>query len=244
MRIPRIYVPQPLAKGAIVVLDERATRHTVRVLRLRSGQTLNVFNGDCNDWQATIVHIAGSETRIEIGNPVGIRRESPLNITLMQGVSRGERMDYTLQKAVELGATRIAPVWTERSQVKLSGDRLERRIRHWQGVIIHACEQSGRTIIPELDSPQPLHRALEAGQKPDLGLVLDPSGDKTLGDIRITPATVSVLAGPEGGLTESESGLATRTGYRALCLGPRILRTETAALAALATLQATWGDFR
>lgn len=244
MKIPRIYVPQPLAQGTTVVLDERATRHTIRVLRLREGQPLTVFNGDSNEWQANITRITGSETRIEIRNPVETRRESPLLITLMQGVSRGERMDYTLQKAVELGVTRIAPVWTDRSQVKLSGERLERRIAHWQGVIIHACEQSGRTILPGLDPPQPLHSAIDAGQLPDLGLVLEPSGNRTLETIDETPATISLLAGPEGGLTESEADLATRAGFISLRLGPRILRTETAALAALATLQARWGDFR
>lgn len=244
MKVPRIYVSQPLAQGTTVLLDERATRHAVRVLRLREEQPLTVFNGGGYEWQATITRITGSELQLEIGRLIESQRESPLKITLMQGISRGQRMDFTLQKAVELGVARIVPVWTNRSQVKLSGERLERRLAHWQGVIIHACEQSGRTRLPELASPQPLNRALETGQIPDLGLVLAPSGNNTLDNMGEKPVTISVLAGPEGGLTESEVGLALRAGFIALRLGPRTLRTETAALAALAALQARWGDLR
>lgn len=244
MKIHRIFVDQPLAQGARVQLDERAARHAVRVLRLREGQPLAVFRGDRTEWHAEIARIAGPQVHIEIGERIETRRESPLKLTLMQGISRGERMDFTLQKAVELGVTQLIPVWTGRSQVKLDGNRLERRIRHWQGVVVHACEQSGRTLLPALEVPRPLHQALEAGASFDLGLVLDPAGNQTLSDIDSAPTRISLLTGPEGGLTQGETELAERAGYRSLRLGPRTLRTETAALAALAALQAKWGDFR
>lgn len=244
MKAPRIYLPLPLVQGASVILDARAARHVQRVLRLRAGNPLILFNGQGQEWHARLMQTTGPAPQAEVVDAVEpSERESPLDIMLMQGISRGERMDYTLQKAVELGVKQIWPVWTERSQVKLSGKRLARRMQHWQGIIIHACEQSGRNVVPTLIPPETLRQSLSHARTSALCLVLDPSGDYRLTDLDQSPASVTILAGPEGGLTVSETLLAQHSGYFPLRLGPRILRTETAGLATVAALQLQWGDF-
>lgn len=245
MKAPRIYLPLPLLQGANVTLDARAARRVQRVLRLRAGNPLILFNGQGQERHARLTHTAGPEPQAKIGHALDFsERESPLDIMLLQGISRGERMNYTLQKAVELGVKQIWPIWAERSQVKLSGERLTRRMQHWQGVIIHACEQSGRNVIPPLIPPEPLHQLLSRVRTSELCLMLEPSGEYRLSDLDQSPASVTILAGPEGGLTESETLLARRSGFLPLRIGPRILRTETAAIAAIAALQLQWGDFR
>ena len=245
MKAPRIYLPLPLLQGSRVTLDTRAAHHVQRVLRLREGNPLILFNGQGHEWQARLTHTVGSEPQVEIMHPLdSSERESPLDIMLLQGISRAERMAYTLQKAVELGVKQIWPVWTDRSQVKLRGERLKRRIQHWQGIIIHACEQSGRSLVPPLIPPEALHESLNRVRTSELCLTLEPSGEHRLSDLDQPPTSVTILAGPEGGLSEAETLLASRSGFLPLRLGPRILRTETAALAAIAALQLQWGDFR
>jgi 16S rRNA (uracil1498-N3)-methyltransferase len=245
MKAPRIYLPLPLVQGASVTLDARAARHVKRVLRLRTGNPLILFNGQGHEWHARLTQTTGPAPQAEVVDVLESgERESPLDIMLMQGISRGERMDYTLQKAVELGVKQIWPIWTERSQLKLSGERLARRMQHWQGIIIHACEQSGRNVIPPLIPPETLHESLSQVRTSALCLVLEPSGDYRLSDLDQSPASVTILAGPEGGLTASETLYAQNSGFLPLRLGPRILRTETAGLAAMAALQLQWGDFR
>ena len=244
MPTPRIYLPATLTPGTEAELDTRAAGHAVRVLRLRIGDALVLFNGDGNDYAAELVEARKDEARVRVLSARARPGESPLSIELGQGISRGERMDYTIQKAVELGVQCIAPLDTERSQVKLSGEREEKRLQHWGGIILHACEQSGRSRIPELQPVQRLERWLAAQADATHRLFLDPEGDVCVKDLTGPVAAVSLLVGPEGGLSPAERELAVAHGFLRLRLGPRILRTETAALTALAALQGIWGDLR
>ncbi|MGE0371576.1 MAG: 16S rRNA (uracil(1498)-N(3))-methyltransferase [Gammaproteobacteria bacterium] len=245
MRLPRIHLPRALAPGARLALDKAASGHVLRVLRLKPGAGLILFNGDGGEYEATLAAVENRAAMVTVGKFIAAGRESPLAITLAQGISRGERMDYTLQKSVELGVARIVPLQTEFSQVRLDGERLERRCQHWGGVLASAGEQCGRTRLPELMPVASLAGWLEASAAEGHGrrLVLDPAGTSTLMQLP-APETggITLLIGPEGGLSGREIELARRAGYLGLRLGPRILRTETAGIAALAALQTIWGD--
>lgn len=244
MRLTRIYHPHRLSEGADTCLEESASNHVLRVLRLRAGAELRLFDGSGDEFEATLTGSAGGRAQVRIGRRHTRDVESPLLITLAQGISRGERMDLTLQKSVELGVHRIVPVVTAHTQVRLSGERLERRHQHWQGVIAAACEQCGRTRLPELLPVVTLDEWLDSNPEPEsLRLVLDHRAEHRLGSLPRPDRAVTLLIGPEGGLEESEIAAAgRRAGYVPLGLGPRILRTETAGLAALAALQTLWGD--
>lgn len=248
MSTPRIYLPVTLQPGIEVALDARAAGHAIRVLRLRVGDALLLFNGDGNDYAGELIEVRKEHAVCRIHTALERPTESPLRIELAQGISRGERMDYTLQKAVELGVQRIVPLATERSQVKLSGEREEKRLQHWSGIILHACEQSGRSRIPELLPVQRLDLWLAGRERrcqPQIqALFLDPEGDVSVGTLKAPVDDISLLVGPEGGLSPAERELAVRAGFLRLRLGPRVLRTETAALTALAALQGIWGDLR
>jgi len=241
MRVPRIYHPAPLDSGAVAVLDGNAANHVARVLRLPAGAALILFNGDGGEYRARIDSLTKTGVAVRVGEYQGRECESPLTIRLAQGISRGERMDYTLQKAVELGVNRVIPLFTEHCGVQLDGERLEKRLRHWQGVVISACEQCGRNRVPQVAAPLTLTHWL-ASPGEGLRLVLDPDAGQTLAQLPAPAGPVTLLAGPEGGLSDQELELAKESGYVGLRLGPRILRTETAAVAALAALQALWGD--
>jgi 16S rRNA (uracil1498-N3)-methyltransferase len=169
--------------------------------------------------------------------------ESPLQLTLLQGIARNDRMDFILQKAVELGVQTIQPIWMQRSQTRLKGERLEKRIRHWQGVITSACEQSGRSTLPQLSLPEDFSTWISTGTDSDLLLMLQPDARSCLRNLKMPAGGISILVGPEGGLATEEQILARTAGFTGIRMGPRILRTETAALAALAGIQALWGDF-
>jgi len=246
MRIPRLFQDTYLSVGDNVVLDAQAAVHITRVLRLKPGDTVIVFNGRGGEYHGRIVAQEKRSTHIFLEQFVVQDVESPLNITLAQGVSRGERMDYTVQKAVELGVTRIVPLLTERTGVNLKGDRRQRRHEHWQGIISGACEQSGRNRLPELKAVETLERFLvrcaEAG--PATRLVLHHRSQRTLAQLPVPDGEVVLLVGPEGGLSAGEIELAQEIGFSSIRFGPRIMRTETAAVAALAVLQAQWGDFK
>ncbi len=244
MRIPRIYLPVMLSEGATVSLDERASRHVSQVLRLRAGAELSLFDGNGQEHHASLATVSKQACTARIAAPVENRSESTLHITLAQGVSRGERMDYTLQKAVELGIRCIQPLWTTRSQVKLAGERLEKRRQHWQGVVVSACEQCGRAYLPIVQEPMTLDAWLATTGTADHGLLLDHRATQSLTDLPAPQDRALLLAGPEGGLAEEERQQALRQGFIGVRLGPRVLRTETAALAALAAMQTLWGDFR
>lgn len=241
MTTPRIHLSVPLIEGAEATLDERAHRHAVQVLRLREGDRLVLFNGKGGEYAATLVSVHRREAQALIGERLPGRPRPTLPITLAQGISRGERMDFAIQKAVELGVTAISPLVTRRVQGH-DEKRLESRMAHWQGVVIAACEQSGRDDLPALNEPQLLDEYLENRAREGLALLLDPTAVHGLSDIAERPKTATLLIGPEGGLDNAELERAKITGFTPLRLGPRILRTETAALAAITAVQTQWGD--
>ncbi|MHB8472957.1 MAG: 16S rRNA (uracil(1498)-N(3))-methyltransferase [Gammaproteobacteria bacterium] len=242
MRIPRIFLPLPLAPDALVTLDNTAANHVTRVLRLKPGAELVLFNGEGGESTAILEEVARTLVTARITAFRAIECESPLSITLAQGISRAERMDYTIQKAVELGVARIVPVFTARGMVDLRGERLQRRLQHWQGVIIGACEQCGRNRVPRLEAAAELGDWLCRVAPDSLRVVLNHRATDSLRTLAPTSA-LTLLIGPEGGLEEKEVAQAERAGFVGVRLGPRVLRTETAAVTALAALQTLWGDF-
>ncbi len=244
MRIPRVYAPEldPSA-GALIQIDARASHHLRTVLRMQPGARVRLFCGQGWDVEAELIDVPRRgpvRARTIARRPV--ENESPLPVTLYQAVSRGERMDLTIQKAVELGVARIVPLWTARSAKRLSDARLQRRLAHWRGVIIAACEQCGRARLPELGEPTELSTLKASRGRDTLPLLLDPQGEGLLRSRGATPSRVVLVSGPEGGLTPQERAKLVEAGFLALRLGPRILRTETAALAALSAVQTLWGD--
>ncbi|GAB4357727.1 MAG: 16S rRNA (uracil(1498)-N(3))-methyltransferase [Immundisolibacter sp.] len=242
MRVPRLFIDQPLQTGEPVALDRRAHDHAVKVLRLRAGDRLCLFNGRGGEFAATLEPGPGRTLQALVGEFTPDRTESPLRVRLLQGISRGERMDYALQKAVELGVGEIVPLVTERTVSRLDGERQARRLAHWRGVVLAACQQSGRTRLPPVAEPRAL--ATQLAQPLDgAGLLLDPRAARALLQTGPYQGTVNVLIGPEGGLSETEQAAARAAGYVGVRIGPRVLRTETAAVVALALLQALGGDF-
>jgi 16S rRNA (uracil1498-N3)-methyltransferase len=244
MHIPRIYLPQTLVTGATLVLDEQAAHHVKQVLRLGPGAALQVFDGDGSEHHASVLDVQRTRVSVEIGAAYTSSTESSLNIILAQGVPRGDRMDFIVQKAVELGVNTIQPLWMERSQARTKGERLEKRMRHWRKVMINACEQCGRSTLPGIDRPAAFTTWLDAGLTADTRILLDPEAGNSLTGLEPPRGSILLLAGPEGGISDSEQRHAERTGFTSIVLGPRVLRTETASLAVLASLQALWGDFR
>jgi 16S rRNA (uracil1498-N3)-methyltransferase len=242
VRLTRVFVPGPLAGRASVELAGTAANHVVRVLRLRAGDAVTLFDGRGGEYAAKIDQVRRDIVLVQLVEHRAVERESPLAITLAQGISRGERMDLVLQKATELGVRRIVPVCTERSVVRLDEAQGARKLQHWRAVVAAACEQCGRNRLPELDAPTALHALLAEPPGEGLRILLSPRGDLRLADLTEVGSGVTVLIGPEGGLTEDEGRLAVQRGYRAMRFGPRILRTETAALAAVTALQQRFGD--
>jgi 16S rRNA (uracil1498-N3)-methyltransferase len=215
------------------------------VLRLGAGDEVTLFNGDGSDYPSTIMELRRNRAIVEVRAATAARGESPLAVTLVQGIARGERMDLVIQKATELGAAAIRPVTTERSVVRLDAAARAKRLAHWRGVAIAACEQCGRARLPEVAEPLPLVEWLSRPPPPGrLRLQLDPAAPETLPARAAGAPAIELLVGPEGGLTAAEQDAARQTGYRSCRLGPRVLRSETAAIAALAVLQATAGDLR
>jgi len=241
MRLTRCYLDQPLDVGATVILPESAVQHLIRVLRLREGDACVLFNGDGHDHDARIVAVGKREARAEITARRRIDNESPLRITLLQGIARGEKMDWIVQKATELGVARILPVASERSDVRLDATRADRRHAHWREIVISACEQSGRAVLPELLPAQPLASA--ARRCDGTGFILDPASGAALTAVApALPAACTLAIGPEGGWSPRDLAQLREAGLNGLRLGPRVLRTETAGIAAIAVLQALAGD--
>lgn len=245
MPAPRFYCPPPLVVGPSFELPPKAAHHAIRVLRLRVNDVVQLFDGIGNELHGNILEINGK--RIILGNLLTCtaNRESPRSIVLAQAMCSSEKMDWIVQKATELGAAEIQPVQTQRSVAKLSGDRVERRAEHWQGVVIAACEQCGRNILPTVHPPQEFTAWL-AGTRvtPGSKFILAPEGVAALHEQPAPQGTITLLVGPEGGFSEDETRLARDVGFIAVRMGPRILRTETAAIAGLAALQTLWGDFK
>jgi 16S rRNA (uracil1498-N3)-methyltransferase len=240
MRIPRIYVDGPLAPGGTLSLPEVQGRHVSQVLRLQPGARLTLFNGDGRDYEGRLAGV-GRQPAVIVDASGAEEPLPPLEIHLAVGVSKGERMDHVVQKAVELGVVQISPLFTERGVVRLTGERLERRMAHWRGIVIGACEQSGRRRLPRLDQALDLEDWMD--RAPRGGLLLDSQGAQALVALRAPGPRLTLLVGPEGGLSPREHRWALNRGLLPVRLGPRVLRTETAPLAAIAAIQTLWGDF-
>ena len=242
MRTTRVHVDLPLRAGARVDLPEGAANHLVRVLRLQPGDGCVLFNGDGRDFPATLVAANKRGVEAELGAPRDVDVESPLRIALVQGIARGEKMDWILQKATELGVASVHPVQSDRSEVKLEGERAAKRLAHWRSVVVSACEQSGRSRVPAVSASQPLQAALDAGLPAGQRFLLDPEGDAAVHAIDAPEGDCILAIGPEGGWSPGDRDVLRGAGFRGLRLGPRVLRTETAGIAAIAALQARFGD--
>lgn len=239
----RLYVPAVLASGTDVKLNEERSHYAGRVLRLRAGDELVVFSGDGSEFGAIVREVSKSAVTLGVGSRRMQAVESPLTIDLVQGVSRGERMDFVVQKATELGVSHITPVMTAHTVVHLDGDKIERRAAHWTKIAQSACEQCGRNVVPLVDAPQPFGRWIERPARAGSArVVLHPGAPVFLSDLPGALAGVELLIGPEGGLSDAEADQALAAGFTPYSLGPRILRTETAAIAAIAILQSRLGD--
>ena len=240
MRIPRIYQPGLLVAGQTTELADDAANHVGRVLRMQAGDALILFNGDGHNYHGQIVEVSKKQLRVEIQRQTANPVESPLKIHLGQGISRGDRMDFAIQKAVELGVTEITPLFTERCGVKLDAERLQKRTEQWQKIAISACEQSGRSVVPLVHPALSLDKWLAAPGE-ELKLTLDPWAKDTIKTLARVQA-IRLVIGPEGGFSDREVTLTTAAGFTAVQLGPRVLRTETAALTAISALQLQMGD--
>ncbi|MGQ0618642.1 MAG: 16S rRNA (uracil(1498)-N(3))-methyltransferase [Panacagrimonas sp.] len=238
----RVYLDARLDSGLRLPLPEAAFRHLIQVLRMESGDTLRVFDGRGKEFEARLDSISRREAWLLLADAITPTAESALHLTLAQSLSKGERMDYSLQKAVELGVAAIQPLLTARSVVRLDAERSDRKLDHWQGVIVSACEQCGRATLPTL---QPTIRhadwLAQGGLSGALRLTLDPQAELGLRDLQPEKQIV-LMVGPEGGLSADELAQARAAGFTGIRLGPRVLRTETAGVAALAAIQALWGD--
>ena len=243
MRVTRIHVDAGLQAGAELALPEQAAVHVARVLRLRPGDPLVLFNGDGKDYAAELITVAPREARARILDCRLNPGESPLRITLAQALARGEKMDWIVQKATELGVAEIVPLVTGRSEVKLDESRARKRLEHWQGVAISACEQSGRARVPVIGAVRPLREWRETLDDSGTRLALLPEGEVTPRGLDAPVERVVLAVGPEGGFDETDVSLLRSAGFRGLALGPRILRTETAGIAAIAALQSLHGDW-
>lgn len=253
MTLPRFYCPGEICTGKAIELPASAAHHASRVLRLARGATLILFNGNGGEFLSVIAHIGKNGVTVVAEKHVDIERESQLVITLAQAVCASEKMDWIIQKAVEMGVSRVQPLATKLSVIKLTGERAERRMNHWQHVAVSACEQCGRNRIPQVLALTSLQAWLgtqasddRKNVPADLHLMLSPGAKRSLRDFpgHSTSAAINLLVGPEGGFTADEEAAALVAGFAPLRLGPRILRTETAALAAIAAMQTLWGDYQ
>lgn len=240
--MPRFHLSEYLTENTLISLPDACAHHAARVLRLAVGDAITLFNGRGGEWVGSISHIDKREVKVRVERWCDAERETPLRVTLAQGISSGERMDYTLQKAVEMGIHAIQPVACARSVVKLSGERADKRRTHWQNLVIAACEQCGRNRVPEVADIVPLPIWLKQPAETPLRLIFAPNAQHTLHTLPRPDGAVAILAGPEGGFAADEYASALAAGFIPVRLGPRVLRTETAALAALAAMQTLWGD--
>jgi 16S rRNA (uracil1498-N3)-methyltransferase len=245
MGAPRFFVPLPLAPadaGSTVELPPAVAHHAVRVTRLAVGDALTLFDGTGGEYAATLVRADREGATVRLDRHAALARESPLDVTLAQAIAANDAMDYAIRKAVELGTAAIQPLVTARSAPLPSGERGDRRLAHWRGVVVAACEQCGRNRIPPVAAPAPLREWVAAW--PGRGVVLAPDAPGTLAALAAPAAPIALVVGPEGGFAELELDAARAAGFDEVALGPRVLRTETAAVAALAAMQTLWGDLR
>jgi 16S rRNA (uracil1498-N3)-methyltransferase len=240
---PRLYLPGDIPAHGVCVVSPEQSHHVSHVLRLAAGDPVTAFDGRGNEYAATIARVSKQGVTLNLGEAHAVSRESPLEIVLAQGISSGDRMDYTVQKAVELGVRAIQPLSTERSVVRLDPERAARRAAHWRGIAIAACEQCGRNDVPEVLPVAAFTAWLGALAPAALRLTLSPGAGARLAELERPQSAIVLLAGPEGGLSPREQRDAEISGFTSVRLGPRVLRTETAALAAVAAMQTLWGDF-
>lgn len=240
--MPRFFYPHVLPENSRFDLEESVARH-VLVLRLRVGEVIDLFDGNGGEVPATVCDIGRRHLTVETGCRRDVERESCLDITLYQAISMGERMDFTIQKSVELGVNAIQPIISTRVQQRLDGERAAKKREHWRGVAVAACEQSGRNRIPAVHETLTFEALLAQPLGDQTGFILDPVAGKSLRDDPQPQGRIALLIGPEGGLSAEEIQQATAAGWQPLQLGPRVLRTETAALAVIAAMQTVWGDF-
>jgi 16S rRNA (uracil1498-N3)-methyltransferase len=241
--MPRFYIAHTPIINTRMNLPDTAAHHAARVLRLNAGDVVVLFDGSGGEWVSTISRIDKRDVEVEVTAHLAISRESPLTVTLVQGISSGDRMDYTLQKAVELGVSRIQPLACARSVVKLTGERADKRRGHWQNLVIAACEQCGRNVVPEVAAVDTLQGWLANSPAQPLRIMFSPDADASLHTLAKPETGLEILAGPEGGFSPDEYRAALAAGFVPVRLGPRVLRTETAAVAALSAMQVLWGDF-
>ena len=241
MRIPRVFTPQALTLNSTLELAEAQSHYLSKVLRMQAGRELILFNGEGGEYSAEIFAVHKKQLEVLVKDFLPENRQSPLNLELAIGVSRGERMDWVLQKATELGVTKITPLITERTEVKLSGERADKKMEHWQQIIISACEQCQRNILPELSEPQNFSDWIDTCDA-ELKFVLHHRNNQGFSKDK-SAKNISLLIGPEGGLDNDEIAQAVAKNFSPLTLGPRVLRTETAPVAAISLVQYLWGDF-
>lgn len=243
MRQTRLYLEGQYGSGSELQVDADKAHYLSRVLRLRVGDAIVIFNGTGEQFSASITALQRSGARLAVHDALAASTESDFKLHLAQGISRGDRMDFVVQKATELGVKRITPLLTERGVVKLTADRAEKRRQHWQKIATSACEQSGRVRMPLVDAPTRLDAWLgDKTKQADSDILLQPGATNALATIDVPATKVCILIGPEGGFSDAEYAMMAAAGFRAVSLGPRVLRTETAAVAALAILQARCGD--
>jgi 16S rRNA (uracil1498-N3)-methyltransferase len=242
MRVSRLYVPLPLALNQLVELDDDSGHYIRAVLRLKKNDAIILFNGKGGEYICELGEVSRKTVLVAVKSWVDRSVESPLQVTLGLGISRGDRMDLSVQKAVELGVHQITPLMTERCVVQFKGDKKPQRLQHWQKIVQHATEQSGRTVLAELTEIVALQHWVSNQQ--GLKVFLDPYAEQSLAQLHPADMKVTLLIGPEGGFSDQERSIAKVAGFIPVRLGSRILRTETAAFAALAAVQMLWGDFR
>ena len=242
MKSIRVFQPGQFETGQAITLDKSVSNHLLRVLRLKNDQLFTLFNGESGEYTATL-EISGKHAIAHIQSFTAQNNQSNLEIHLFQGISKGDRMDFAIQKSVELGVSKITPVICERTVVNLKADRLDKKLQHWNGVAISACEQSGLNIVPQVLPILKFEQVISSTDK-SLKLLLDPLSDNSLHSLNPETSAISFLIGPEGGLSSNEIEQATEKSYQGIRLGPRILRTETAALTAIASAQLLWGDLK
>jgi len=244
MALTRIYQNMDLNSQQPIELDKNAAHHLSRVLRIKNNQQVILFNGDGYNYLSAI-HIDRKKVFANILDKQQNYTRSNIDISLLQGISKGERMDLAIQKAVELGVEKIIPIICQHTVVNLKADRAEKKLRHWNGIVIHACEQSGRSTLPLIDEIMNFSDAISSLSQQDLNVTLDPYAQQVFSSLQGSESTCfNLLIGPEGGLSKDEVKQTQQIGFQAVQLGPRILRTETAALAAITAIQTLWGDFK
>ena len=241
MRVPRIYFPAELIQNESIELNDHAFQHTVKVLRMKENAKLFLFDGKGNEYSASLSQVSKKNAFVTIHDQINSKNESNLSIHLALGISKGERMDFAIQKAVELGVTEITPLFTEHCVVNLDEKRIKKKLAHWQGIIISACEQSGRSLLPILNTATSLTKWAESIEQ--TCFVLDPRATKTFKETTPSSEYINLVIGPEGGLSSNEvAELTTNENVHAIKFGSRILRTETAAISSITAIQLLWGD--